>query len=265
MERTAMSSVIDRPSIEWRDLAKLTRLETAGELLLPLPALLLSWEFASAGLYPAALACSFYFFLCGLRQAHDCFHHNWPVPLWLADAVMMLLSVLMLGSMHAVRLTHLRHHARCLSADDVEAASARMTAIGALLIGPRFPLLLHGAAWRIAGRRQRRWIGAELTANVLWLAVVVPANHAVLRYHLLAMLAGQCLTAFFAVWTVHHDCPTRTFPARTLRCHWKSLVAADMFFHFEHHLFPRVPTRNLPALARRLDLAMPGLDLPRVY
>jgi fatty acid desaturase len=260
-----MFSAISRPPIEWRDLANLTRLETAGELLLPLPALLLSWGFAWAGLYPAALACSFYFFLCGLRQAHDCFHHNWPVPRWLADAVMVLLSVLMLGSMHAIRLTHLRHHACCLSAGDVEATSARMTAIGALLLGPRFPLLLHRAAWRIADRRQRRWIGAELIANMPWVAVAVTADHAVLRYHLLAMLAGQCLTAFFAVWTVHHDCPKRIFPARTLRCRWKSLVAADMFFHVEHHLFPRVPTRKLPALARRLDLAMPGLDLRRVY
>jgi fatty acid desaturase len=260
-----MSSAVARPPIEWRDLVNLTPLETVGELLLPLPALLLSWAFAAAGLYPVALACSFYFFLGGLRQAHDCFHYNWPGPRRLADAVMVLLSVLMLGSMHAVRLTHLRHHARCLGADDVEAASARLTAIGALLLGPRFPIMLHSAAWRLAGARQRRWISAELTANASWLAIVAAADNAVLRYHLLAMLAGQCLTAFFAVWTVHHDCSESTFPARTLRCRWKSFLAADMFFHVEHHLFPRVPTRKLPALARRLDRAVPGLELRRVY
>jgi fatty acid desaturase len=30
-----------------------------------------------------------------------------------------------------------------------------------------------------------------------------------------------------------------------------------MFFHVEHHLFPRVPTRRLAILARRLDAASP--------
>jgi fatty acid desaturase len=34
-----------------------------------------------------------------------------------------------------------------------------------------------------------------------------------------------------------------------------------MFYHLEHHLFPRVPTRRLPVLAERLDRAVP--DIPR--
>ena len=53
----------------------------------------------------------------------------------------------------------------------------------------------------------RRWIMGELAANAVWLAaltVVLPCG--ALSYHLLAMAIGQCLTAFFAVWTVHHGC-----------------------------------------------------------
>jgi fatty acid desaturase len=39
-----------------------------------------------------------------------------------------------------------------------------------------------------------------------------------------------------------------------------------MFYHVEHQLYPRVPTRRLPELARRwLDVALPGLRLPQVY
>ena len=79
------------------------------------------------------------------------------------------------------------------------------------------------------------------------------------------MAAGRCLTAFFAVWTVHHDCAGRTIPARTLRNRSRSILTADMFFHVEHHLFPKVPTRHLPELACRLDAAVPGLVLPKVY
>ena len=33
----------------------------------------------------------------------------------------------------------------------------------------------------------------------------------------------------------------------------------------EHHLFPRVPTRHLPELARRLDRVAPELGRKQVY
>ena len=86
--------------------------------------------------------------------------------------MMVLLSVMMLGSMHAVQLNHLRHHAHCLSEDDVEATSARMSAIRALCWGPCFPILLHRTAWRLAKPWQRRWIGAELAVNAFWIVIV---------------------------------------------------------------------------------------------
>jgi fatty acid desaturase len=38
-----------------------------------------------------------------------------------------------------------------------------------------------------------------------------------------------------------------------------------MFFHLEHHLFPRVPTCHLPALADRLQDAAPELSEATVY
>jgi fatty acid desaturase len=38
-----------------------------------------------------------------------------------------------------------------------------------------------------------------------------------------------------------------------------------MFFHLEHHLFPRVPTCHLPVLAERLDQAMPDLGAKHVF
>jgi fatty acid desaturase len=68
------------------------------------------------------------------------------------------------------------------------------------------------------------------------------------------MLAGECLTAFFAVWTVHHDCQENDL-ARTQRGRWINRLCYSMFFHAEHHLFPAVPTCHLEALARRLDEA----------
>jgi fatty acid desaturase len=78
------------------------------------------------------------------------------------------------------------------------------------------------------------------------------------------MAIGQCLTSFFAVWTVHHDCD-RGSVARTVRSRLKSFLTYGMFFHLEHHLFPRVPTSRLSILASRVDRAVPGLSGRRVF
>ena len=42
-------------------------------------------------------------------------------------------------------------------------------------------------------------------------------------------------------------------------------MTLGMFFHVEHHLFPRVPTCHLNAVAQRLDAAAPELSQMRVF
>ena len=37
-----------------------------------------------------------------------------------------------------------------------------------------------------------------------------------------------------------------------------------MFYHREHHLFPKVPVRHLPTLADRLDRTVPGYAAARL-
>jgi fatty acid desaturase len=70
---------------------------------------------------------------------------------------------------------------------------------------------------------------------------------------------------FFAVWTVHHDCDRSHHIARTLRGWLKNTVSFSMFYHVEHHLFPKVPTCWLHQLARRLDAVAPELQNKRVF
>lgn len=253
-------------SIEWHDLTRLSRAEIANELLLSLPWLVLSLLLAAARLYPLALLASFMFFLAGLRQVHNAYHYALGIPRAATEWVMALLSVLMLGSMHAIQVNHLRHHSHCMDDDDVEAASARMSALRAIAFGPIFPIRLHLAALAHARPHQRRWILGELAANVLWVLIVLAVlDAAFLKYHIIAMAAGQCLTAFFAVWTVHHDCDRSHFIARTIRGRLKASVTYHMFFHVEHHLFPKVPTCHLPRLAERLDRVAPELREMRVF
>jgi fatty acid desaturase len=253
-------------SVPWRDLLHVNGVEVVTELCLSLPWLGLSLALAHVGWYGPALLASFVFFLTGLRQAHNAFHYAVGIPRRATEWLMFVLSVLMLGSMHAIQVVHLRHHQLCMSDDDVEAMSARMSGLRALLLGPWFPWRLHCKALEVATVRQRHWILFELLANVVWIVVVFGwLDWAALRYHVLAMAVGQCGTAFFAVWTVHHDCDRSHFIARTLRTRWKNRISFGMFFHVEHHLFPRVPTCHLPALAERIDRWAPELQEKQVF
>src|SRR5262245_58663393 len=112
--------------IEWTDLITLSRLDIAKEMTLSLPWFLGSLVFAHYRMFPVALVCSFVFFLTSLRQVHSAYHYALGLRRPTTEWVMFVLSVVMLGSMHAVQITHLRHHRFLMADDDVEAASARL-------------------------------------------------------------------------------------------------------------------------------------------
>jgi len=253
-------------SVEWRDLVPVTRWEVVKEIFLSLPWLSAAMVLAYYRLYPLALGFSFIFFLCGLRQVHNAYHYVVGIPRWATEWIMFALSILMLSSMHALQQTHLHHHSHCMDEEDAEAASARMSGFKAIAFGPFFYWLIHRKGYELANARRRCWIYAELAMMAVWVTLALSVLHVrVLQYHVLAMLVGQCLTAFFAVWTVHHDCDRSHFIARTLRNRVKSFIAFDMFYHLEHHLFPKVPTCHLGRLSKRLDQAAPELQQMQVF
>ncbi len=252
-------------SVEWKDLTQLSPAEVFKELLLSLPWLAASLWLAGERLYFLALPASFMFFLVGLRQVHNAYHYALGLSRRGSDWVMFALSTLMLGSMHAVQINHLEHHRHCLGEDDVEGASARMPAWKAVLVGPLFPIRLHINACKKARGATSRWIVAEIAVTAALLSAGAVFSTPWFRYHLLAMAVGQCLTSFFAVWTVHHNCEQPGPFARTLRGMLKNGATYNMFFHVEHHLFPAVPTCHLPQLAERLDKAAPELTRLRVF
>ena len=253
-------------SIEWRDLTRVTAREVVTELLLSLPWLGASLWLAHLRLYPLAALCSVMFYLAGLRQVHNAFHYAIGLSRTACEWVMFVLSVLMLGSMHVVQVNHLRHHRHCMDDDDVEAMCARRSAWRAIVEGPLFPVRMHLKALEVAKPNQLRWIRAELLANVAWLILVFGVlDIAVLKLHVIAMAIGQCLSSFFCVWTVHHDCDRSHFIARTVRSPFKNALTMNMFFHTEHHLFPNVPTCHLDQLAERLDRVAPELRENSVF
>lgn len=252
-------------AIAWRDLTELRPLEQVRELILPLPFLIAARAAFAWDVPLLPWLASGYFFLAGLRLVHDAFHDNLALPRRAGHAVLLTLSGLMLGSMHAVRITHLQHHRDCLGPDDVEGRTARRRAWHALGAGVMFPIALHRAAWRRARPADRRWIAAELALTIVLIGVAAARVSPQLTHHVALMAIAQTLTGFFAVWTVHHDVDAEQQVARTIRDRVKSALALGMFFHLEHHLFPRVPTCHLPALADRLERAAPELSHAKVY
>ncbi|MFZ3214734.1 MAG: fatty acid desaturase [Candidatus Acidiferrales bacterium] len=253
-------------AVGWRDLVSLTPLEILWEPVLPAAWLAASLLAAAYGHQVIALGFSFLFFLTGLRLIHNAFHSALGLSRRATDVVLWIMSLAMLGSMHAVQFNHLRHHRLTLSEGDVEGRHAEMPAWRVLLFGPAFPILLHVTALRDGNGKLRATVAGELFLCAVWIALVFKGfNSSTLRYHVTAMAIGQCLTAFFAVWTVHHHCDRTHYIARTLRNKIKNGITFNMFLHIEHHLFPRVPTCHLPELSRRVDRVAPELKSRIVF
>ncbi len=253
-------------AVGWRDLVPVTLFEILREPLLPAAWLAASLLAAAYSHQIIALGFSFVFFLTGLRLIHNAFHSALGLSRRATEVVLWVMSLVMLGSMHAVQFNHLRHHRLALSEGDVEGRHANMPAWRALLFGPAFPFLLHVTALRDGNRKLRATVVGELLLSAMWVVLVFRVfKSSALRYHVNAMALGQCLTAFFAVWTVHHHCDRTHYIARTLRNKIKNGITFNMFLHIEHHLFPRVPTCHLPELSRRIDRVAPELKSKIVF
>lgn len=263
--RAAAASGRPRPTqVRWDDLVALRPRQVALNLGLSAPWLAGSLWAAQQDLYWLAMPLSAAFFLTALRQAHDSYHASIGVPRRWLDAVLLMLTLGMLCSTHAIRHTHLAHHRNPLGEGDEEGGWARQAGWRALLLGPLFSLRTHAQALRDGSPRTRRWVWAELSLiAATWLAAIA-AEQAWLRYHVVAMMGSNALVGFFAVWSVHHGCDAKGVFARTERRAWVNRLTVNLLYHVEHHLYPAVPANHLPVLASRLDAAAPEWTSVRV-
>jgi fatty acid desaturase len=244
--------------VKYKDLLVLNRWEVVREIFLSLPWLIAALYFMYAQVIIPALLCSFWFFLTGLRQAHNAYHYTLGVSKWASEWMLVVLSVIMIMPLHVVKYNHLQHHKHCLSEKDIEGKSARMPWWKALLYGPIFPFELTRNALKNGKKSLRQWVVLEMCLIVcVYSLLAFFCFHRVLLFHIVTMISGECLTAFFAVWTVHHDCEPDEVFSRTIRGSWKPKLFYGLFYHTEHHLYPQVPTCKLSKLAERVDEEFP--------
>lgn len=252
-------------TVQWKDLRNLSIKEMLIENNLTIPWLGISLLLAYAGYYVWALPFSAFFFLTGLRQVHNGFHNSLGTNKFLTWFSLYANSVLMMASIHAVKFNHIRHHKYCLSDEDYEGKSANMTWYGAILYGPVHMFLIHKITLQLGNAKYRRNVIAELLSIAVFTSLVFYFNVDFLIYHIIVMVIGEFLMAFFAVWTVHHDTHENPEFARTQRGRWKNKLTFSMFYHLEHHLFPAVPTIKLPELAKRIDEALPNIEKKQTF
>src|SRR5512143_320179 len=205
--------------VKWRDLAHLSTREMIIENTITIPWLLASWTLAYFHLYLWALPCSFLFFLTALRQSHNGFHNSLGMDRKKTWMSLYINSILMLASMHAVKFTHLRHHKYCMAEKDFEGRCARMKWWRAILYGPQHIFSMHKAALTLGNRKYKTDVLIELLSITAFLSLAAISKCRLLVYHTAAMTTGELFSAFFAVWTVHHDLDEHQI-ARTQRIRW---------------------------------------------
>ncbi len=269
-EMTQVVAEVGRPSTEkaptgvkWHDLTPMSRTDTLREIGLPLPWLLTSWALFASPFWYAGPIASFMFFLCALRLNHEAIHNNLGLPRWGDRIVLHALSFLMGASNHAVAHGHLVHHKYAMGPNDFEGKCGHMTFWEVLLYGPRFTFDINRAAWAGSKPHIRRRIIFDWSLNMAMIAIALGSGFLFLVLHIAAMTVAQCLTALFAVWITHQGVGANGIAARSQRGILARL-AYLMFYHREHHLFPKVPVRRLPKLAARLDTGIPGYAASRM-
>ena len=243
--------------IRWHDLTEMRLTDTIRELLHPLPWLFASWALFASPFWMIGFLASFMFFLCGLRLNHEAIHGNLGLTRNQDNLVMHMLSFLMGASNHAVCHGHLVHHKHNLGPGDFEGKCGHMTFFQVLRYGPRFPFDINREAWMKGNARLRRRIVIDLGLNGVLVVLTLWTGWTFLILHVVAIAIAQCLTALFAVWITHQGTQDAGVIARSQRGILARL-AYLMFYHREHHLYPKVPVHRLPKLASRLDHEVPG-------
>jgi fatty acid desaturase len=251
--------------VQWKDLKDLSIREMLIENNLTIPWFVLSITLAYYGYYFFALPFSAFFFLTALRQVHNGFHNSLGTNKFLTWFTLYSNSILMMASIHAVKFNHIRHHKYCLSEQDYEGKSARMSWYGAILYGPVHMFLIHKVTYQLGNKQYRRNMILELLSIAAFISLVFWFQVYFLIYHIIVMVIGEFMMAFFAVWTVHHHTEEAPELARTQRTGWKNKITFSMFYHLEHHLFPAVPTIKLPELAKRIDEVLPDIEKKQTF
>jgi beta-carotene hydroxylase len=193
-------------------------------------------------------------FVAVVTVTHDVVHRTIGLSDRATDWALFAMGLVLLESGHAYRASHEQHHRLFPHPDDPEGYPAELSFLGAVCYGPVFLMRLW--YWSFRRGRDRTWLLAEAAAPIAALCGGVlawPYTPSVLVYAVMAIV-GSWVYPLLTVYLPHHgygDSPlTQT---RTLRGRIIPAIFLELTYHLEHHLYPQVPSHQLPELARRLE------------
>jgi len=225
---------------------------------------------AALGWWPlAVLALVALSFVTYGSTSHDLVHRNLGLSRTANDILLCLVELLALRSGHAYQVVHLHHHARFPNADDIEAAAARRSWLGALAAG--FVFQFRVWLWAVRNARQvRSWVLGEGMACLALVAISVALSAVTLvpLTYVALMTMGSWVIPLVTSYLPHDPrAENELFQTRAFRGVVASVVALEHLYHLEHHFYPSVPHHNWPTLAKRLDpyLARMGVEPVRFW
>ncbi len=224
--------------------------------VLPFASLALLAGFYALGWYVVLPALVILHFITSVTYLHDVTHGSAGLTRAQAHWVMFVASLLLLQSGHSFRYNHMFHHAHCLAHDDIEGAPAHMSLFRVLLAGPSFLPRMWRKALLESTARERRWVIAELAgiASVALIALVLVRWTPAPLLYCAAIMVGSWLYPIATTYLPHYKPGKGPLnQARTLRGVIVPALFLNLTYHLEHHLYPQVPSFNLPRLSRRLD------------
>jgi beta-carotene hydroxylase len=213
---------------------------------------------AYAGLWWLTPFLVFLVFVAVVTVTHDIVHGSLGLSRRQTDWALFAFGAVLLESGHAYRSTHLRHHNIFPGPDDPEGDPARMSLLKTILWGPLFlPRLWYWSFVRTRpGGALRYWLVAEAAwafAVPIVGLLLLPWTPAVLVYAAL-VIVGSWVYPLLTVHLPHRDYgDTPLSQTHTLRGTIIPALFLELTYHLEHHLYPGVPSHNLPELSRRLD------------
>ena len=202
--------------------------------------------------------------------SHEGHHHLLFGPPAVNHAVNLLLCTPLLHSPSAYRVLHELHHRHLGGPGDPDeyrnyTASPRVRwalqwvrlAIGTLVYMPLIPIV----AWRRAAGGDRWRIALEYAGlGVVWIAAFAAVP---IRVLLQVWLIPGCLVGYISAVRAlaQHaltDAEDPLLASRSVRSNpVVSFLLLNENYHLEHHLFPEVPSYNLPRLAALLRARLP--------
>ena len=236
--------------VQWQALRHLTFWQKVYNVALPYPFFFFFWYLVHQSHYAFAFICSVFFVITAYRQGHDLFHQALGIHRHLATALLFIISLLSFSSLHSMKYSHLFHHYN----DDTEDYLAHQTWYQALLGGLLFRVRIYRHGYHLALKHFKPKIIIESLCILLLSFCAFYYQSALLLYQFAVMFFINASSGLIAVWGLHHDCDEI---GRTERNPIVNALTFNLFYHAEHHLFPAVPTDNLPKLAKRLDKVAP--------